>query len=571
MKSKQKYYFLIIILGVFAAACSDVSSPLVINTPGDLRFSGERALELETEFVSQFPNRDSGQPNNRWAAEWLHARFTSLGLDCAMHEWQVVNYSQPVPLQNVVCRLAAQSAKEIVIVAHHDQSPDTIYGADNDGSGIAIMLHLAEIFSSEETPQYTLVFLSSDGEEYGMLGTGRFIETHADVDNIIAGISLDNLGKQYYGNLEMSPVGQFRNYGSLWLQRTTQEAARVEGDLWVPPIRSILDQVLNQAVPISFMDQGPLVAAGVPALGFAGIPGDEYREDHWETYHNPGDTLDLQSAEVLFQSGRIPEALIRQLLSMETFPDESSPYLYFESSGTVLKGLPLWLLFITFTSIFFAGAYFKGGKFSAEKFATWRKALPHFLGIWLPLVASLMLTYLLVFVGLMDEYHLYPGTAKNAVIFEPRWPAFIIFLVGTGLFLYLGRRITRRYSVQLVEVTPAQINSLALLIVGLAAFYILVNNPFSLLFLVPILAWLLISGRRGRGKLLDVLLFAIGGLVFYALFYFFGFLILRNDWAVAWFLLMMFSIRMISFQTAAMLMAIIAAGLSMVINPVREG
>jgi hypothetical protein len=563
----------ILIVFVFLAlisACSAAPQANIAYDPEDLSFSGERALELETQFVTQFPYRDSGQPNNQLAAEWLQQQFTDLGLECHLDEWEVINYSRPVGLNNVVCVLAGESADEILITAHHDQSPDTIQGADNDGSGIAVLLHLAEVLASEPKHPYTLVFVSSDGEEYGMLGTRRYISTHPDTGNIIAGISLDNLGNYFYNNLMLAPNGQFRGYGPIWLLITAQEAARAAGDLWVPPIRAPFDQVLNQAVPISFMDQGPVVAAGVPAVGFAGIYPPEYAEQYWESYHSPLDMIDNQSADVLYQSGRIPEALIRELMSRDQFPEESGPYLYLENSGKVLRGLPLWLIFIGFVGLFFTAVYFKGGKLNAEKVIQWRNGLPHFLSLWLPLLGAFVVTYIMVELGVMDKYDTYPATPKDEPIFNPIWPAVIIFLLSLMIFFYFGRRWAGRYCERLAGVTSGQINSLAFLVIGVGAFYVLTQNPFSLLFLVPALFWFLIAGRRKLGKILDIILFLLGGLVVYALIYFFGFGILRNNFTVLWYLLMMFSIQEISFLSTVVITAIVGAGLSMIVNPPCE-
>jgi hypothetical protein len=566
-----------VLLGCVLAACSTVPDTKTHYDPASLRFSGEQALATEAEFVEQFPDRHSGAPNNQRAAEWLRDRFTSYGLDCALDEWEIVNYSQPVPLRNVVCELAGESPQQILIVAHHDQSPDTIQGADNDGSGMAILLQLAEIFASEPRPRYSLVFVSSDAEEYGMIGCKRYVDTHPDTSRIVAGISLDNLGKEFYNGMEMSPIGQFRNYGPIWLLLSAREAARASGDLWVPRIRSPLDQVLNQAVPVSFMDQGPMVAAGIPALGFAGLYDSQFSDLHWETYHSPEDTLAYQSADTLYQSGRIAEALVRELLAMEKIPRESGPYLYFDGNRQVLRGAPLWAIFVGFVGLFFVGSCFKGGRLSTDKLAAWRAGLPHYLGLWLPLVAAIVLLYVFVAVGLMDKYHLYPATSKDEPLFEPRWLAVILFVVGLAVFLGLGRRLAARYGAQrcpepvegLAELSPGQINSFGLFVTGLAGLYILAINPFSLLFLVPTLFWFLSGGRRGLGKAFDMVLFALGGLIVYALFYFFGFVILRNNLAVLWYLMMMFSIGTISFPTAVAIMAIVAAGLSMVVNPPR--
>lgn len=552
---------------VLLAACSSASVPPVTYDPSTLRFDGQRAYAIENEFVTKFPDRDSGMPNSRLATEWLKEQFTSYGWTCSIDEWTVINYSRPVPMNNVVCKLPGQSAREIVVAAHHDQSPLTVQGADNDGSGIAILLQLGEIFGSEEQLPYSLTFVASDGEEYGMLGTKRFVDTHPDPSNIIAGFTLDNLGDEFYNGMDMDGRGQFRKIGQLWLQLLTIDAARAAGDLWPVKVRAPLDQVRDQAVPVSFMDEGPLVSAGVPAVGFAGLVPPEYAALYWQTFHSPLDTMDNQSADTLYQSGRTTEAIIRQLLSMKTFPNESGPYLYLEASRQVLRGAPLWGIFIGLIGLFFLGSVLVGGKNIREKVSQWRNVLPHFLGLWLPLIASILLLYLFVAVGLMDKYALYPATSKDPETLNPHWPAVILYLVGLLAFLALGRWLTGRFAGDLPAPGSAAIKSFALFVVGLAGVYVLAVNPFSLLFFVPLLFWFLIRGRKGAGRLLDILFFLLGGLVVYFLLYMIGFVVQHTGFAVLWFLMMMFSIGMIGFLTVLAITAIIAAGLSMVVNP----
>ncbi len=549
------------------AACSAAPQIQATYDPAKLRFDGQRAYALEEEFVTKFPNRSSGMPNSKLAVEWLKEQLTGSGWECQVDEWQVINFSKPLPLRNVVCKLPGESSKEIVVAAHHDQSPLTVQGADNDGSGISILLHLAEIFGSEGKPPYTLVFIATDAEEWGMLGSRRYVQTHANPDDIIAAISLDNLGKYFYNSMDMEAVGQFRKVTPLWLQLLAGEAARAAGDLWVPKVRSVLDQTTGQAVPLSFMDQGPFVAAGVPAVGFAGGMAPEDGELNWQTYHSPEDLMKYQSADVLYQSGRIPEALVRQLLSMQTFPRELGPYLYFEGSRQVLRGASLWVLLIGFVALFFLGSYLAGDRKLKEKLRGWQSVLPHFLGLWLPLVMSVLLLYLFVAVGLMDKYELYPATTKDPETLNPHWPAVLMFLAGMGVFLFLGRWLVKRSAAYPPTPAGGMIKSFGLFVVGLAGIYVLALNPFSLLFFIPLLFWLLIGVRKGSGRLLDILFFLLGGLVVYFLFYFFGFMIQRMNFAVLWYIMIMFSIQEISFLTALVITAIIAAGLAMIVNP----
>jgi hypothetical protein len=548
------------------AACAPAPAPEVAYDPASLRFSGARAFEIETALVTQFPDRVSGRPNNRAAVEWLLGEFTRLGWTCRMDEWTVINYSRPVPLNNVVCVLPGQSSREILVTAHHDTAPTTSQGADNDASGVAIQLHLAEVFAAEAPLPYTLAFVVSDAEEYGNLGMRRYIQTHPDVDNLIAGLSLDNLGRPYYDGMNLEMIGQFRRYGPIWLALAARQAARASGDRWPVHLVAPFDQITNQAAPVNFMDQGPVVAAGVPALGFAAHVPPEMADEHYRLWHSPDDSIENQSPEALDHSGRIAEALIRQLQGMQTFPEESGPYLYFDDSAQVLRGLPLWLIFIGFTGLFVAGSLAVGGAVPG-RLRAWGAAMPHFLGLWLPLVASLLGLYALVAVGLMDRYAAYPATTKDPAMLNPRWPAVILFLLGLVVFFWMGRRLAGRYASSRPAPSFAAVKSLSLLVIGLAAVYVLLINPFSLFFFIPLLFWFLIQGRPGWGRAPEIVLFALGGLVVYALLYVFGFVILRYNFVFLWYLLNMFSIGMISFPTAAMIMAIVAAGLALVTRP----
>ena len=536
MNHKNTYLSLaILILALTLAACSPAPDVPAQYDPSELRFSGERAFEIEKEFVTTHINRVSGTEESRLATEWLYDQFTASGWSCNFDEWETVLYSETIDLRNVVCVLPGESEKEILVLAHHDIAPTTIQGADNDGSGVAILLHLAEIFAAEGQPKYTLVFVSDDAEEYGMIGSKRYVDTHPNPDNIIAGISLDNLGRPYYNSMVTELIGQFEGYAPVWIAIAAREAAEAAGAEWEVLLKGPIDQVLNQAITISLTDQGPIIAAGVPAVGFgAGYP-PEYGDEHYNLWHDPDDTMEHQSPEALLQSGIITEALIRQLLAMESFPEGSGPYLYFDDSGQIFSGLPLYLIFIDFVSQFFVGSYFTSRDSLAEKGKQWLSGLPHFLGLWLPLVASILLLYLLVEFRLMDEYFSYPGTTKDVAQLNPRWPAVIIFLLGTGVFFAIGRWTVRRFAGDAAAPAFGMIKSLAFLIIGVIGVLVLITDPFALIFFVPVLFWFLIGGRKRFGRILDIIFFLLGGLMIYALIYFFGFQILRYGFVFLWY------------------------------------
>jgi hypothetical protein len=145
-----------------------------------------------------------------------------------------------------------------------------------------------------------------------MIGSGRFIQNHPDPKKVIAAFSMDSVGMYYYDGVKMEQIGQYRKHGSLWLALALKEAASHAG-LWPVFLKGLVDQMTGQMAPVSFMDQGPLVAAGVPALGIAGHEPPAYAAEHYRRWHTLDDNLEAQSASTVGNIGRVVEALIRQL------------------------------------------------------------------------------------------------------------------------------------------------------------------------------------------------------------------------------------------------------------------
>ena len=110
----------------------------------------------------------------------------------------------------------------IVISAHYDHigprgeptegaaEEDRIFnGADDDASGVAAVLELAEAFAQGEAPVRTIVFLLATGEEVGLLGTSHYLDNPA--------VPLE----QTYYNLNVEMIGRpddlMPGPGALWL------------------------------------------------------------------------------------------------------------------------------------------------------------------------------------------------------------------------------------------------------------------------------------------------------------------------------------------------------------------
>lgn len=96
---------------------------------------------------------------------------------------------------------AAQWARINALVAQartiRPPRPDSIYnGADDDGSGTAVLLEIAEKFATTAAPKRSVLVLSVTGEEKGLLGSRWWVD-HPTVplDAVVAAHNMDMLGK----------------------------------------------------------------------------------------------------------------------------------------------------------------------------------------------------------------------------------------------------------------------------------------------------------------------------------------------------------------------------------------
>jgi hypothetical protein len=228
------------------------------------------------------------------AADYIAARFRDAGLlpggeqgGSYFQVWRarVAALDDTVTLKNVIGilpgsdpRLAGES---LVIGAHYDHFGRGAYadhaaergrihpGADDNASGVAVLLELARALGGRPQPR-TLVFVAFTAEETGRLGSRHYVENPGayPVDRIQAMLNLDSVGR-----LGDRPVTVFGT-------GTAEE--------WPPVLRDAgqATGVAVQAVAGDFgsSDQSSFIEAGVPALQlFGGVHAD---------LHRPGDTLD---------------------------------------------------------------------------------------------------------------------------------------------------------------------------------------------------------------------------------------------------------------------------------------
>ena len=227
------------------------------------------------------------------AADYVAAAFKAMGLSPGGDDGTYFQSfaaaksptGAPVTLRNVIGVLPGTKAEwagqSALLTAHYDHLgagwPDVHKGdegklhpgADDNASGVAVMLELAKALASGEKPQRTIVFVAFSGEEAGLLGSKHYAEHPAfPLDKTIGVINLDTVGRLFDKKISVIATGSASEWQHIF--RGAGFVTGVEGRM-IPDALESSDQK-------SFIDKG------VPAVQI-------FTDPHAD-YHRPGDTAD---------------------------------------------------------------------------------------------------------------------------------------------------------------------------------------------------------------------------------------------------------------------------------------
>lgn len=240
------------------------------------RFDTLAARALAQELARDFPRRVPGSVGAEGAAGWIQDKLALYGLDTQVDSWQAdVPGLGSVTLRNVVTAVVGRSPETIVVVAHRDNG-DSGAGANDNGTGTAALIELARAYArtgtsgaGRATPLHTIVFLSSDGGDYGGLGALRFVSTYARRGDLAAVVVLDGLGGRSPPRLEIASYEP--RSPAAPLLRTV--ATRVAEQTGAEPLRpGWLAQLVGLGLPFGYGEQAPFLAARIPAVRLSTAP-----------------------------------------------------------------------------------------------------------------------------------------------------------------------------------------------------------------------------------------------------------------------------------------------------------
>ncbi len=279
-------------------------------TPGRPAFDGDAALALVRTQVA-FGPRVPGTPGHARQLAWMVERLDSLAPVVAVDTFShVTTGGDSLTLFNVLASFRPEATRRILLLAHWDTRPRSdaatdpalhdvpVPGANDGGSGTAVLLQLASMFA-EVPPPMGVDLLFTDGEDYGpgvddmLLGARRYAANLPSQGRPVYGVLLDMVGDAE-GSFPVEEISA--EFASVVVRRVWRAAERLGyRDAFPSTVgRELVD------------DHVPLIEAGLPTANIVDFeygPGNRY-------WHTPDDTPERLSAATLEMVGEVVAELI---------------------------------------------------------------------------------------------------------------------------------------------------------------------------------------------------------------------------------------------------------------------
>ncbi|MFC1484662.1 M28 family peptidase [Candidatus Neomarinimicrobiota bacterium] len=234
--------------------------------------SGEVPVALQDTVVT-LVSRHKDYPGNALAADYLEQRLSGYGLPVTRQAFSETGENVYAIQEGAQGSAAAEGA--FIICAHYDSYPDSSIapGADDDASGVALVLEAARLLSEVST-NWAVIYALWDEEEQGLLGS-RYYAAAAN-----------QLGQPIRGVINIDMVGWDSNDDRVLLVNTDETADSYDlSDTFL-----LVNNYYDIGVDVQLVDPGS-GSDNVPFwwYGFSAIGVEEYYGEDWNTYYHTVD------------------------------------------------------------------------------------------------------------------------------------------------------------------------------------------------------------------------------------------------------------------------------------------
>jgi hypothetical protein len=491
-----------LLIAAFSVGKPTALRPAVPTLPP--AFDQPRAVALARELARDFPDRAPGSLGARGARDWFVEQVSP-----DLHVRREP-FSATIPgrgrtrLENLVVTIPGRSPQALAVLAHLDDQ-GAGPGANDNASGVAALIELARSYAAAvtgaappgttvATPAHTLLFVATDGGEFGGLGAREFART--DGRRVLAAVVLDSIGGKATPRLEIA--GDTAREASAELIETA--SARVQEQLGERPRRpGAFDQLLSLAFPLTLYEQGPLLARGVPALTLT-TAGDDQPNAF-------SDTPERLDGARLAQVGRSTQELLRALDQGAELVSGTSNFVYL--GARVLRGWAIQLVLLGMLLPFVISVVdlFARGRRRHIAIAPALRSYRSRLLFWLWVGGAFEL---FAWLGVWPHGTAIPLAPHSGAARD--WP--ILGLLGLAAIAAVGWWVARdrlrpRRTVTVAEQVAG--HTAALLALGVVSLLVVATNPYALLLVLPsVHIWLWLPQAQSQRPAVRAAVFAAG-------------------------------------------------------------
>lgn len=186
--------FSVVVLFASLAVASQSGLNIKDEVTGELAYAHVHYLSEE------IGARLAGTAQEEEAADYIAGEFERIGYQVEVQPFSV--FGDTLYSQNIVATKPGKFAQTVIIGAHYDSVSErsctdgnTLTGAGDNGSGVGVMLEVAEVLAEYKT-RANIVFIAFGAEEVGLWGSEYYVNqmTDQEIADTVAMINLDSVG-----------------------------------------------------------------------------------------------------------------------------------------------------------------------------------------------------------------------------------------------------------------------------------------------------------------------------------------------------------------------------------------
>jgi hypothetical protein len=170
--------------------------------------------------LAEFETRFAGTPENQLATQMVAQRFSDLG-------FEVKEQCYELTACNIIAEKKGKSSEVLLVIGHLDSVGASFAGADDNASGVSVMLEMARVLRDVENKK-TLRFVVTNGEELGLLGSSYYVRQlkKTELGKIKLVIAMDMVAYNSNGVVELETNPQFEDL-ALWFSHLAEKFTKL--------------------------------------------------------------------------------------------------------------------------------------------------------------------------------------------------------------------------------------------------------------------------------------------------------------------------------------------------------